>query len=82
MINSAVQGNEALSTFIGGVWIRKELDMQSTKDVLLLNTVLEGEPRSSLWKLLNAVLKPKTLDFRDIIIPGSPNKVANFRFSA
>ena len=47
-----------------------------------MRTVLEAEPRSSLWKLLTGVLKPKLFDFPDVKLPGSPTEPSNFWFRA
>ena len=57
---------------------KKEFGMRSIKDILLLDTVLEVEPCSFLWKLLSGVLRP---DFQAMKIPGSPTGPANFQLN-
>ena len=42
--------------------------MQSMNDIFLLDTVLEAEPHSFLWKLFSDVLSPKKID-----LPGYKN---------
>ena len=51
--------------------------MRLLKDVLLLDTVLEAESHSFLWKLPRSVLETKKFNSPAIKTPGSP---ANFWF--
>lgn len=48
--------------------------MWSINYILLLDTVLEMEPLSFLWKMLSGALKQMKLDFPAMKIPGSPTE--------
>ena len=52
--------------------------MQSVKDILILDTVLEAEPLSFLWKLLSGVLKLEKFNFTFMTIPVLQIEAANF----